>query len=209
MFDSVSDNVRTILLEKARQMAHETKTEVHPEHIFLSLLGTDCVAAQYLKVKGDVLKMAEAASELTKALPSKNGTPAGEIPFSASAKRVIDQMAGEALQIGSELVGTEHLLMAIIVSYEPIRRLLKDRFDITYGQIREALKPPPESESGVPAPGARQVRINPVMGAVFFASTATAKDIETALFAIEQIRNVQFTQSMKVPTDPGADPVIR
>jgi hypothetical protein len=202
MFDRVSDNVRTIVLEKSRQMAHEAKTEVHPEHIFLSLLASpDCVAAQYLENKGDLLRMTEAVTGLAKALPSKNGTPADEIPFSDSAKQVIDQMSNEAIQIGAELVGTEHLLMAVVVSYEPIRRLLKESFNITYGQIREALKPPPEA--AVPeAP--KQVRVGPIMGAVFFASTMTAKDIEVALFAIEQIKGVQFTQPMKVPVDPGA-----
>jgi hypothetical protein len=208
MFDSMSENVKHILLEKSRAIAFSMKHEkIHPEHIMMALFEVpECVAVKYLKKRFEIVKLGPEIAAAVMAIPTGNPKSIESVAFSEESKKVIDQMLAEAKQLGCELMGTEHLLMALVLIHGPIRKILKEKFDVTYGQIREALKPDPaaaKEAGGLPAGAVdpKTVRVSPIMGAVFFDAKLTSKDIDVALFAIEQIKGVAFTQPMAVPSD--------
>jgi ATP-dependent Clp protease ATP-binding subunit ClpA len=205
MFESMSQNVQTILTETSRAIAFSLKHEhVHPEHIVMALFETpDCVAVQYLGKRFPIVKMGPEIAALVMAIPTGNPKSPDLIAFSDVSKKVIDQSLVEAKQVGSDMIGTEHLLMALVMNYEPLRKILKEKFDVTYGQIREALKPAPRAEGDLPeGPGDQKVvRVSNIMGAVFFDAKMAPKDIELALIVMEQIKGVQFARPMPVPPE--------
>lgn len=208
MFESMSQNVRTILTETSRMIAFSLKHEhVHPEHIVMALFEKpECVAVQYLGKRFQIEKMGPEIAALVSAIPTGNPKSPDLIAFSEVSKKVIDQSLAEAKQIGSDMIGTEHLLMALVMNYEPLRKILKEKFDVTYGQIREALKPAPaapgaEGDLPVGPGGQKVVRVSNIMGAVFFDAKMAPKDIELVLICMEQFKGVQFARPMPVPAE--------
>lgn len=205
MFESMSQNVQTILTETSRAIAFSLKHEhVHPEHILMALFEKpECVAVQYLEKRFPIVKIGPEIAALVSAIPTGNPKSPDLIAFSEVSKKVIDQTLTEAKQIGSDMIGTEHLLMALVMNYEPLRKILKEKFDVTYGQIREALKPAPRAEGDLPeAPGGQKVvRVSNIMVAVFFDAKMLPKDIEMASILMEQIKGVQFARPMAVPAE--------
>lgn len=112
MFERFSDRARRAMAgtqDKARLLGHN---RVDTEHILLSIVEDEhSKAALILRSLGieqaDVQRLVEQY-----ALPSYP-VPEGHIPFTPRAKRTLELALREALQLGSDYIGTEHLLLAL------------------------------------------------------------------------------------------------
>lgn len=113
MYERFTDGARKVVVlaqEEARERIH---SEIDEEHLLLGLLGVeDGIAAQALGSFGVTL---EAAREQVKKIHGggTHVTP-GHIPFSPRAKTVLERSLREALQLGHNYIGTEHILLALI-----------------------------------------------------------------------------------------------
>ncbi|WP_410538528.1 Clp protease N-terminal domain-containing protein [Streptomyces sp. KL2] len=87
--------------------------EIRPEHLALGLLGDpDGLAAKAVAAQGVT---AEAAREaLTAALPPAAGEAPELVPFDAGAKKALELTFREALRLGHNYIGTEHVLLALL-----------------------------------------------------------------------------------------------
>jgi Clp amino terminal domain, pathogenicity island component len=98
--------------EEARERRHD---HVLPEHIALGLLhepeGLAVKALEALGAPPDPVRQA-----LVAVLPSAEaGEPvAGEIPFAPRAKKVMGLAVREALKLGHNYIGTEHVLLGVL-----------------------------------------------------------------------------------------------
>ncbi|MFE2746288.1 Clp protease N-terminal domain-containing protein [Streptomyces scopuliridis] len=96
---------------KAREGGH---TQIGTGHLVLGLLDDpEGLAAQVLVAQGVQLEtVKEAVSE---ALPEPSGEPVPDlVPFDARAKKVLELTFREALRLGHNYVGTEHVLLALL-----------------------------------------------------------------------------------------------
>ena len=99
--------------EEARERQHG---QVSPEHIALGLLhepeGLAVKAIEALGVTSDAARAA-----LVAALPPPTAAsepPDGRIPFTPSAKKVTQLAVRDALRLGHNYIGTEHLLLGVL-----------------------------------------------------------------------------------------------
>ncbi|CAM5630696.1 ATP-dependent Clp protease ATP-binding subunit OS=Streptomyces cyaneofuscatus OX=66883 GN=G3I52_02185 PE=4 SV=1 [Streptomyces cyaneofuscatus] len=87
--------------------------EIVPAHLILGLLAEpEAVAVRVLAGKGvepDTLRAAAAA-----ALPAPVDEAPELIPYDADAKKVLELTFREALRLGHNYVGTEHILLALL-----------------------------------------------------------------------------------------------
>jgi hypothetical protein len=123
-FTPRAKNSITAAAEEAREHRHD---HVLPEHIALGLLhepeGLAAKAIEALVVSSD-----SARDALAGALPpaSVDEPVTGEMPFSPRAKKMVHLALREALKLGHNYIGTEHLLLAVL-EYEggsgPLTRL--------------------------------------------------------------------------------------
>ncbi len=115
----------------AQNAAHEAvNNEITPEHLLLGLLDDPAALATVLlhlqKVDTEALR---AAIELP---PPSGGTP-DLIPFSGPARKALELTFREALRLGHNYIGTEHLLLALLELEEaasddgPLRRCGVDK----------------------------------------------------------------------------------
>ena len=112
MFERFTDRARRAVVlaqEEARELGHD---HVGTEHILLGMLrdGTG-VAAGALTSLGLTW---ESAREAVEANAGGSQAPRDRIPFTARAKRSLELALREALQLGYDYIGTEHILLGLI-----------------------------------------------------------------------------------------------
>jgi ClpA/ClpB-like protein len=111
-FERFHENARHVLATAQAEAQKAGVGLILPQHLLLGLLRVrQGIAARVLKALG---VRAPALRALLKARgPQRVHHPAGRIIPATSTKRVIEQAFHQAQQGGSQLVGTEHLLLAI------------------------------------------------------------------------------------------------
>jgi len=102
--------VIVLALEEARMLNHDS---IGTEHILLGLLrGGEGVAAQALESLGiDLEAVRQQVVEIT---GQGDQAPPEHIPFTARAKRVLELSLREAMQLGHNYIGTEHILLGLV-----------------------------------------------------------------------------------------------
>jgi len=96
--------------EEARLLNHNY---IGTEHILLGLIHEhEGVAAKTLEQLGISLEAVRAKVEAI--IGEGGGAPTGHIPFTPRAKKVLELSLREALQLGHNYIGTEHVLLGLI-----------------------------------------------------------------------------------------------
>ncbi|MFI9510822.1 Clp protease N-terminal domain-containing protein [Nocardia sp. NPDC052566] len=96
--------------EIARSMGND---QIGIPHVILGLLDQpEGLAAQEIIVQGSTLELVRAAA--TAAVPTPEGTVPPLIPFAPEAKKVLELTFREALRLGHNYIGTEHILLALL-----------------------------------------------------------------------------------------------
>ena len=114
MFERFTDRARRVVVlaqEEARLLSHNY---IGTEHILLGLIAeSEGIAAQTLERLGISL---EAVRDKVDSIIGCGGpgAPAGHIPFTPRAKKVLELSLREALQLGHNYIGTEHILLGLI-----------------------------------------------------------------------------------------------
>ena len=116
MFERFTDRSRRVLVlaqEEARLLNHDF---IGTEHLLLGLVDEgDGIAAQALQALGISLDLVRTAVEDAVGTgPARGQGPAGSPPFTPRAKKVLELALREALQLGHNYIGTEHMLLGLL-----------------------------------------------------------------------------------------------
>ncbi len=113
MFERFTDRARRVVVlaqEEARLLNHNY---IGTEHILLGLIHEgEGVAAKALESLGISLEAVRAQVE--EIIGHGGPAPSGHIPFTPRAKKVLELSLREALQLGHNYIGTEHILLGLI-----------------------------------------------------------------------------------------------
>ena len=135
MFEQFTERARLVVVsaqEEARTLKHNY---IGTEHILLGLLREgEGLAARVLeslditveRVRAQVVRIVGSGEEVT----------SGQIPFTPRAKKVLELALREALSLGHNYIGTEHILLGLVRENEGVAaRILLD-FDADSEKIR-------------------------------------------------------------------------
>lgn len=142
MFDRFTDRARKVT-GLAREAAHELGYDyIGVEHFFVGLVREgNGVAANSLRNLG--ISPAE-TNEMYKKLFSLSGptpTNIGQLPFTPSAKKLLEFTIEEASNLGHNYVGTEHLLLGLTrIEDNPCLNTMLVGFGVTRAEIREEVQ---------------------------------------------------------------------
>jgi ATP-dependent Clp protease ATP-binding subunit ClpC len=113
MFERFTDRARRVVVlaqEEARELGHNY---IGTEHILLGLLREDDgLAARALAAMG--IGLDAVRREVRQIIGPGEGEQAGHIPFTPRAKKVLELSLREALQLGHNYIGTEHILLGLV-----------------------------------------------------------------------------------------------
>ena len=124
-FARFTDKARRVVVEAQAAARRRRQEQIVPEHLVLGLL-TEPDGA-----RGDHAHRARAStstccgSGVEAALVASDAELGEQIPFSGPAKKVLELVFREALRLGHNYVGTEHLLLGLLADEEsPAAQLL-------------------------------------------------------------------------------------
>ncbi len=113
MFERFTDRARRVLVlaqEEARLLNHSF---IGTEHILLGLIHEgEGLAAKALEALG--ISLEAVREEVEKTIGPAGSAPTGSPPFTPRAKKVLELSLREALQLGHNYIGTEHMLLGLV-----------------------------------------------------------------------------------------------
>lgn len=138
MFERFTDRARRVVVlaqEEARRLKHNY---IGTEHLLLGLIHEgDGVAAKAMEMVGIKLDAARAA--VIELIGEGEKPVEGHIPFTPRAKRVFELSMREALQLGHNYIGTEHLLLGLLKEGEGVAAQVLHKLGADQAQIRQAV----------------------------------------------------------------------
>ncbi|MBX6358004.1 MAG: ATP-dependent Clp protease ATP-binding subunit [Micromonosporaceae bacterium] len=121
--------------ETARDMRHSA---VGPEHIILGLLAIEGGAAADVMVQlagpADAIR-----KRVLRAVPPGTGTPPAHVPFGPESKEAMKQALDQALELGHNYIGTEHLLLGLLKVPDGRGAALLAELGVTYAAARDGV----------------------------------------------------------------------
>jgi ATP-dependent Clp protease ATP-binding subunit ClpA len=113
MFERFTNSARRVVVlsqEEARRLKHNY---IGTEHILLALLARDSgIPVRVLEAYG--MSVPDTRQEVIDIVGLGKRPPEGHIPFTPRAKKVLELSLREALELKSEHIGPEHLLLGLI-----------------------------------------------------------------------------------------------
>jgi ATP-dependent Clp protease ATP-binding subunit ClpC len=136
MFERFTDRARRVVVlaqEEAKMLNHNY---IGSEHLLLGLLHEgEGVAAKSLEQVGVTLE--EAREQVEDIIGVGQQPPTGHIPFTPRGKKVLELSFREALQLGHNYVGTEHILLGLIREGEGVAVQVLVKLGVDLGQLRQ------------------------------------------------------------------------
>ncbi|MBA2624296.1 MAG: hypothetical protein H0U89_01615 [Acidimicrobiia bacterium] len=139
MFERFTDPARRVVVlaqEEARRLGHDW---IGTEHVLLGLLreqGT--VAAEVLTAMG--VRLDRVRGEVEGIIGRRSGTsPSGHIPFTPRAKKVLELSLREALHLGHNHIGTEHVLLGLLREGEGLANQVLVKLGADLPRVRQAV----------------------------------------------------------------------
>src|ERR671931_437244 len=152
MFERFTDRARRVVVlaqEEARMLNHNY---IGTEHILLGLIHEgEGVAAKALESLGIALEGVR--QQVEEIIGQGQQAPSGHIPFTPRAKKVLELSLREALQLGHNYIGTEHILLGLIREGEGVAAQVLQKLGADLNRVRQQVIQLP-----------REAKLDPVIG---------------------------------------------
>jgi ATP-dependent Clp protease ATP-binding subunit ClpC len=136
VFERFTDRARRVVVlaqEEARLLNH---SYIGTEHILLGLIHEgEGVAAKALESLNISLEAVRAQVE--EIIGTGGSSPSGHIPFTPRAKKVLELSLREALQLGHNYIGTEHILLGLIREGEGVAAQVLVKLGADLSRVRQ------------------------------------------------------------------------
>ena len=136
MFERFTDRARRVVVlaqEEARLLNHNY---IGTEHILLGLIHEgEGVAAKGLESLG--ISLEAVRSQVEELIGHGASSPSGHIPFTPRAKKVLELSLREALQLGHNYIGTEHILLGLIREGEGVAAQVLVKLGADLSRVRQ------------------------------------------------------------------------
>ncbi|ROR97277.1 ATP-dependent Clp protease ATP-binding subunit ClpC [Salana multivorans] len=136
MFERFTDRARRVVVlaqDEARMLNHNY---IGTEHILLGLIhegeGVAAKALESLGISLDVVRQ-----QVVDIIGEGQQAPTGHIPFTPRAKKVLELSLREALQLGHNHIGTEHILLGLIREGEGVAAQVLGNLGADLGRVRQ------------------------------------------------------------------------
>ena len=161
MFERLTDRARRSLFlsqEEARLLNHD---HIGTEHILLGLIH-EGEGVAYLALTELDISLEAVRAQVVEIVGRGVEAPTGHIPFTPRAKKVLELSLREALQLGHNYIGTEHILLGLIREGEGVAAQvlvgLGAGLDRVRGQVVQLLANAGASQAEQVAAGPSRIR---------------------------------------------------
>jgi ATP-dependent Clp protease ATP-binding subunit ClpC len=135
LFERFTDRARRVVVlaqEEARMLNHNY---IGTEHILLGLIHEDeGIACRALESLG--ISLGAVRSQVEEIIGRGQAVPSGHIPFTPRAKKVLELSLREALQLGHNYIGTEHILLGLVREGEGVAAQVLQKLGADLHRVR-------------------------------------------------------------------------
>ena len=138
MFERFTDRARRVVVlaqDEARGLKHNY---IGTEHLLLGLIsegeGVAAKALETMEIKGEAVR-----ASVIEIIGEGEKPVEGHIPFTPRAKRVFELSLREALQLGHNYIGTEHLLLGLLKEGEGVAAQVLTKQGADQAQVRQTV----------------------------------------------------------------------
>ena len=139
MFERFTDRARRVIVlaqEEARGLNHNY---IGTEHLLLGLIhegeGVAAKALESMDISLDAVR-----AQVVEIIGEGQAAPSGHIPFTPRAKKVLELSLREALQLGHNYIGTEHILLGLIHEGEGVAAKALESMGISLEAVRQEVE---------------------------------------------------------------------
>ncbi|MBN9158795.1 MULTISPECIES: ATP-dependent Clp protease ATP-binding subunit [unclassified Microbacterium] len=136
MFERFTDRARRVVVlaqEEAKMLNHNY---IGTEHILLGLIHEgEGAAAKALESLG--ISLESVREQVQDIIGQGQQQPTGHIPFTPRAKKVLELSLREALQLGHNYIGTEHILLGLIREGEGVAAQVLVKLGADLNKVRQ------------------------------------------------------------------------
>jgi ATP-dependent Clp protease ATP-binding subunit ClpC len=156
VFERFTDRARQVVVlaqDEARALKHNY---IGTEHILLGLLREEEGLGARVLESFDIT-VEEVRAQVVQIVGRGDEAVTGQIPFTPRAKKVLELSLREALSLGHDYIGTEHVLLGLVRAGDGVAMKILRDFDAGAGNIRAEIV---RMLSGVPpAPGEPTIKV--------------------------------------------------
>src|SRR5690242_10704986 len=135
MFERFTERARQVVVlaqDEARALRHDY---IGTEHILLGLLREEeGLAARVLESLGVTVE--EVRAQVVRIVGEGEEAVTEQIPFTPRAQKVLELALREALSLGHQHIGTEHILLGLVREYEGVAARIMLDYDADAEKIR-------------------------------------------------------------------------
>jgi ATP-dependent Clp protease ATP-binding subunit ClpC len=135
VFERFTDRARRVVVlaqEEARLLRHNY---IGTEHLLLGLVHEgEGIGAQVLESLG--VSLTDARAQVEEIIGHGSDATSGHIPFTPHAKKVLEFSLREALELGHNYIGTEHILLGLYRGQEGVALQVLEELGATRETVR-------------------------------------------------------------------------
>ena len=138
MFERFTDRARRVVVlaqDEARALNHNY---IGTEHLLLGLIhegeGVAAKALESMDVSLDAVR-----AQVVEIIGEGQSAPSGHIPFTPRAKKVLELSLREALQLGHNYIGTEHILLGLLREGEGVAAQVLTKLGADLSTVRQTV----------------------------------------------------------------------
>ena len=212
MFERFTDRARRVVVlaqEEARMLNHNY---IGTEHILLGLIHEgEGVAAKALESLG--ISLEGVRQQVEEIIGQGQQAPSGHIPFTPRAKKVLELSLREALQLGHNYIGTEHILLGLIREGEGVAAQVLIKLGADLNRVRQQVlqllsgyqgKEPAGATAGASGSGEQSQSASPVLDQFGQNLTQAARDgmLDPVIGREQEIERVMQVLSRRTKNNP-------
>src|SRR5438034_1201348 len=136
MFERFTDRARRVVVLAQEEARMLNDNSIVTEHILLGLIHEgEGVAAKALESLG--ISLEGVRQQVEEIIGQGQQAPSGHIPFTPRAKKVLELSLREALQLGHNYIGTEHILLGLIREGEGVAAQVLVKLGADLSRVRQ------------------------------------------------------------------------
>ncbi len=138
MFERFTEKARRVVVYAQEEARMLNQNYIGTEHLLLGLIREqDGIAAKALESLS--ISLEDVHQQVEELIGRGTYVPTGHIPFTPRAKKVLELSLREALQLGHNYIGTEHVLLGLIRESEGVAAQVLLNLGADYEKVRSAI----------------------------------------------------------------------
>jgi ATP-dependent Clp protease ATP-binding subunit ClpC len=138
MFERFTEKARRVVVYAQEEARMLNQNYIGTEHLLLGLIREqDGIAAKALESLS--ISLEDVHAQVEDLIGRGTFVPTGHIPFTPRAKKVLELALREALQLGHNYIGTEHILLGLIREGEGVAAQVLQSLGVDLTRARQAV----------------------------------------------------------------------